>query len=68
MKVLPRLCKQVETLSSSITQLYAQIGGRNGSKDGKRSKKFSAQRTNRGLEVTAIPHGHGWHSVTVVTG
>jgi hypothetical protein len=35
--------------------------------DGKRSKKYSARRTNRGLEVTAVPHGHGWHSVTVVT-
>jgi hypothetical protein len=35
--------------------------------DGKRSKHYRAQRTNRGLEVTAVPHGRGWHSVTVVT-
>jgi hypothetical protein len=35
--------------------------------DGKRSKHYRAQRTNRGLEVTATPHGHGWHSITVTT-
>ena len=35
--------------------------------DGKRAKHYSARRTNRGLEVTATPHGHGWHSVTVTT-
>jgi RNA polymerase primary sigma factor len=43
MKVLPRLCKQVETLSASITHVYAQLVGRNGSKETKRAKKF--QRT-----------------------
>ncbi|MEY2545950.1 MAG: polymerase primary sigma factor [Verrucomicrobiota bacterium] len=40
MKVLPRLCKQVETLSGSITQLYGQLLGRNGSRDTKRQKNF----------------------------
>jgi RNA polymerase primary sigma factor len=40
MKVLPRLCKQVETLSTSITQIYAHLLGRNASKDTKRLKKF----------------------------
>ncbi len=40
MKVLPRLCKQVETLSGSITQIYAHLLGRSASKDTKRLKKF----------------------------
>ncbi|HJX97563.1 MAG TPA: RNA polymerase sigma factor RpoD [Chthoniobacterales bacterium] len=47
MKILPRLCKQVEKLSGTITQNYAKIAG--GSKrDSKRLKAF--QKTLAGLQ------------------
>ncbi|HEY6070166.1 MAG TPA: RNA polymerase sigma factor RpoD [Chthoniobacterales bacterium] len=47
MKILPRLCKQVENLSGTITQSYAKISG--GSKrDSKRLKAF--QKTLAGLQ------------------
>src|SRR5256714_983211 len=39
MKILPRLCKQVEKLSAAITQNYAKISGGT-KKDTKRSKAF----------------------------
>ena len=36
--------------------------------DGRRLKHYGAERTNRGLEVTAQPHGRGgWHSLQVVS-
>jgi hypothetical protein len=36
--------------------------------DGRRVKRFAAQRTNRGLAVTAEAHGRGWHQLVVVSG
>ncbi len=36
--------------------------------DGRRVKRYAARRTNRGLEVTAAAHGHGWHQLVVVGG
>jgi RNA polymerase primary sigma factor len=47
MKVLPRLCKQVEKLADAITQNYAKIAGGH-RKDTKRSKLF--QRTLGSLQ------------------
>jgi hypothetical protein len=35
--------------------------------DGRRVKHYDARATNRGLEVTTEAHGHGWHSLTVVS-
>src|SRR5881392_2162466 len=43
MKNLPRLCKQVEQLSASITQQYAKLSSSSSKKDTKRLKAF--QRT-----------------------
>ena len=45
MKILPRLCKQVEKLADTITQNYAKLSTK---KDGKRLKAF--QRTLAGLQ------------------
>ncbi|MFN2540799.1 MAG: RNA polymerase sigma factor RpoD [Chthoniobacterales bacterium] len=40
MKMLPRLCKHVEKLNASITQLYAQLSHGGGKKDAKKWKAF----------------------------
>jgi RNA polymerase primary sigma factor len=40
MKMLPRLCKQVEKLSASITQLYGQANRGSSRKDSRKSKVF----------------------------
>ena len=40
MKMLPRLCKQVETLSGNITQQYSHLIGKKSTGDGKRIKSF----------------------------
>jgi len=40
MKILPRLCKQVERLSASISQQYAQTSRHSSRKDSKKSKAF----------------------------
>ena len=45
MKILPRLCKQVEKLADTITQNYAKLSTK---RDGKRLKAF--QRTLAGLQ------------------
>src|SRR5256714_729119 len=47
MKILPRLCKQVENLSDTITQNYAKLSG-SSKKDSKRLKAFD--RTLAGLQ------------------
>jgi len=47
MKILPRLCKQVEKLSGTITQNYAKLSGNSSKKDTKRLKAF--QRTLNSL-------------------
>ena len=61
MKKLPRLCKQVEQLSASITQQYCQLS-RNSSK--KRSKKLkSVQRTMASLQ-RFYPHFYFKQKVT----
>jgi hypothetical protein len=33
--------------------------------DGRRVKHYAVERTNRGREVTAPAHGHGWHQLVV---
>jgi len=48
MKILPRLCKQVEKLSGTITQNYAKLSGNSSKKDTKRLKAF--QRTLNSLQ------------------
>ena len=40
MKILPRLCKQVEKLSAAISQQYSKLPGNSSKKDGKQSKAF----------------------------
>jgi RNA polymerase primary sigma factor len=40
MKILPRLCKQVEKLSDTISQQYSKIASNSARKDGKRLKAF----------------------------
>ena len=40
MKMLPRLCKQVERLSASISHQYAHLPKSSSKKDGKKSKTF----------------------------
>jgi hypothetical protein len=37
--------------------------------DGKRVTRYEAEQTNRGLEVTAQPHGRGggWHQLVVIS-
>ena len=41
MKILPRLCKHVEKLSASITQLYAQLSHGRSKKDLKKGRTFN---------------------------
>ena len=48
MKILPRLCKQVEKLSGTITQNYAKLSNNPSKKDTKRLKAF--QRTLNSLQ------------------
>jgi RNA polymerase primary sigma factor len=48
MKILPRLCKQVEKLSGAITQNYAKLSSNPSRKDTKRLKAF--QRTLNSLQ------------------
>src|SRR5260370_16522196 len=48
MKILPRLCKQVEQLSGTITQNYAKLSSHSSKKDTKRLKAF--QRTLNSLQ------------------
>src|SRR6202049_5279533 len=48
MKILPRLCKQVEKLGGTITQNYAKLSSNPSKKDSKRSKAF--QRTLSSLQ------------------
>ena len=48
MKILPRLCKQVEKLSGTITQNYTKLSGNSSKKDTKRLKAF--QRTLNSLQ------------------
>src|SRR2546423_15124583 len=40
MKILPRLCKQVENLNDAITEQYAKIGSTSSKKESKRLKGF----------------------------
>jgi RNA polymerase primary sigma factor len=40
MKILPRLCKQVEKLTAAMTEQYAKIASNSSRKDGKRLKAF----------------------------
>ena len=48
MKILPRLCKQVEKLGDTITENYAKVSGSSSKKDAKRLKAF--QRTLSSLQ------------------
>jgi RNA polymerase primary sigma factor len=48
MKILPRLCKQVEKLGDTITQNYAKLSSNSSKKDSKRVKAF--QRTLGSLQ------------------
>jgi len=48
MKILPRLCRQVEKLSDTITENYAKLAGNRSKKDAKRLKAF--QRTLGSLQ------------------
>jgi RNA polymerase primary sigma factor len=48
MKILPRLCKQVERLGDTITQNYAKLSSNSSKKDSKRVKAF--QRTLGSLQ------------------
>src|SRR5437868_5083839 len=48
MKILPRLCKQVEKLGDTITENYAKLSSNSSKKDAKRLKAF--QRTLAGLQ------------------
>jgi RNA polymerase primary sigma factor len=48
MKILPRLCKQVEKLGDAITENYAKISSTSSKKDSKRLKAF--QRTLSSLQ------------------
>ena len=48
MKILPRLCKQVEKLGGAITQNYAKLSSNSSKKDAKRLKAF--QRTLSSLQ------------------
>jgi RNA polymerase primary sigma factor len=48
MKILPRLCKQVEKIGDTITQNYAKLSSTSSKKDSKRLKAF--QRTLNSLQ------------------
>ena len=45
MKMLPRLCKQVEQLSASITQQYAQVARNSAKKDAQETRRHSRGRS-----------------------